>query len=133
MKNYELAYLINPNLPAEEIKTLSEKMAGFVSDLGGMVMSNIEPEKRKLGYPIKKKIEAFLASLNFSLSPEKIKDLKEKILSEKEVLRYIIVAKMKESKKVRKIRKPQPMEKNPSADGKVEIEKINEKIDEILS
>ncbi|KPJ55422.1 hypothetical protein AMJ47_00990 [Parcubacteria bacterium DG_72] len=136
MKNYELVYLISPDLAAAEAKALSEKIAGFISELEGIVLNNADPERRNLAYSIKKKLEASLVSLEFSLLPEKIKNLKEKIISEKQILRHIIVTKTKEGK----IRKPadrQPAKKEEGViikekEKKVEIEKINEKIDEIL-
>ena len=133
MKNYELAYLISPDLSTAEAKAFSEKIAGFISELEGLVLNDVSPERRKLAYLINKKIEAFLVSLEFSLLPEKIKDLKEKIVSEKQILRHIIVTKAKEkikAKKVRQIVKEEPTVKEKEK--KVEIEKIGEKIDEIL-
>jgi ribosomal protein S6 len=132
MKNYELAYLISSDLSTEEAKSLSEKMAGFVSELQGTIKNNAEPEKRKLGYPIKKKAEAFLASLEFAILPEKIIGLKEKILSEKQIIRSMIIAKPKENQKKKKTRQPQPAEKNAPVGEKVEIENMDKKIDEIL-
>ncbi len=131
MKNYELVYLITPDLSATEAKTLSEKVSGFIPELEGLVLNSSDLERRKLAYLINKKMEAFLVSLEFSLLPEKIKDLKKKIISEKQILRYIIVTKIQRKekpKKVRKIEKEEPTVKEK----KVEIEKINEKIDEIL-
>jgi ribosomal protein S6 len=136
MKNYELAYIITPDLSAEEAKTLSEKMAGFVSELSGAVLHNADPEKRKLGYPIKGKIEAWLASLEFSLLPEKTIELKKKVISENQILRHLMVAKAKKRikpKKIRQLADREPKEKKEgAAEEKVDIEKINEKIDEIL-
>ncbi len=137
MKNYELAYLITPNLSDTEAKTLSEKITGFIPELGGITLNNPNLEKRKLAYPINKKIEAFLVSLEFSLLPEKIKDLEKKIISENQVLRHIIVTKAKEKKRIKKTRKPidslvEKKEEDMTKEKKVEIEKISEKIDEIL-
>jgi len=134
MKNYELAYLISPDLSAKEAGDLSEKIASFVLELGGTVLNNTNPEKRKLGYSIKRKQEAFLGSLEFSILPEKINDFKKKIFSEKQILRHIIIVKAKERKMPEKIRRSAERQKilTDEKEKKVEIEKINEKIDEIL-
>ena len=67
MKNYELAYLITPDLSGTEAKTLSEKISGFVPELEGIILTNSEPDKRRLAYLIDEKIEAFLVYLDFSL------------------------------------------------------------------
>lgn len=133
MKNYELVCLISPDLSAEEANALSEKIVGFIPDLKGLVLNNPEPERKKLSYAINKKLEAFLVSLEFSLLPEKIKELKQNISSEKQILRHIIVAKATERKKAKKVRQlPKEKAIAKEKEKKVEIEKINEKIDEIL-
>ena len=137
MKKYELAYLITPDLSATEAKALSEKILGLIPELEGVVLASPEPDKRKLAYPINEKIEAFLVSLEFSLSPEKIKDLEKKIISANQVLRHIIITKAKERKEIKKPRKSidslvEKKEESTNKEKKVDIDKIDEKIDEIL-
>jgi len=126
MKYYELIYLISSDLDEKEAKDLSEKVAGFVTELTGIIKSNSEPERKDLGYPINKKLEAFLASLNFSLEPERVADLKKKVEIEKEILRYLVITKKEEKKR------PEKIERKEVKDKKVDLEKIDEKIDEIL-
>jgi len=126
MKHYELVYLISPDLSSDQARALAEKTAGFINELSGLSEKITEPETKKLAYPIKKKQTAHIVCLSFSLSAERVKDLDEKIKSENEILRYMILEKKKEKlpKEKRMIEKPK--------EKKVEIEKMDKKIDEIL-
>lgn len=127
MKSYELTYLISPDHTEEETKNLSEKIANFITELSGLIKTNHNPSRTKLAYLINGKREAFLNSIEFSLNPEKIKDLKNK-MKMGEIIRYVIVIKAKERKAP--LKKPRVAEK--SKEQKVEIENMDKKIDEIL-
>ena len=93
MKHYELTCLISPDLSDEEQKVLSKKITGFISEEEGSLEKITEPYKKKLGYFIKKRKEAFLVSLNFHLDPGKLKNLEKKIKVEKQIIRYFILFK----------------------------------------
>jgi len=129
MKYYELTYLITPDLSEKDLEELLNKIPNIITGFSGIVEKIQKSEKIKLGYPINKKNGAFLASLDFSLNQEKIKELEEKIKSEKAILKYLIINKKRGGFSAKKERR-KPVEKNKEE--KVEIEKINETIDEIL-
>jgi len=151
MKNYQLTYLISPDLSEEELKNLSEKIKNFIQEETGTLEKITEPSKRELGYPIKKKGEAFLATLNFSFqptadqpkagNPEKLGNLENKLKSEKQILRYLILTKKtireRPERIIRKevlpgIKKPLEVTKKVTPPKKVELKEIDKKIEEIL-
>jgi small subunit ribosomal protein S6 len=141
MKKYELTYLISPELSELEINSLSQKVVSFIEEEKGKIDKKEEPAKRKLGYPIKTKNEAFLVCLDFSSDPEKITDLDKKIQSENQILRHIIIIKEKIKEIPFKHRfKPmidqsqtdEPTAHQPKAE-KVELKEIDKKIEEILN
>jgi len=131
MKNYELIYLISPELSEEELKSLSNKMVGFIQEQGGVLKKTTEASKKKLGYGIKKKQEAFLITLNFSSNPEKLENLKKKLKTENQILRYMILNKDL-SEKILRPRRTIPELKTKESE-KVELKEIDKKIEEILS
>lgn len=138
-KRYELTYLITPDLTEEEIKNLIDKISGFILKLSGTIEKTTGPERRKLAYLVKNKKDAFLASLIFSLSQDKIKEFFKIIEKENSILRYIIIIlKNKDKEGLRRKKRVKPEDKptkeilREDKDKKVEIEKIDEKIDEIL-
>jgi len=142
MKNYELTCLISPDLSEEELKNLSAKTNSFIQEETGVLEKVSEPLKKRLGYPIKGKAGAFSVSLNFSLDPEKLKNLEKKLKSENQILRYIILIKTvgKEvlPRKKRLFKMPQKITEpsEPAAHRpkvkKVELKEIDKKIEEIL-
>jgi len=140
MKQYELSYLITPELSESEINNLSQKVLGFIEEEKGRINKKEEPIKRKLGYPIKSKNEAFLICLDFFLEPEKINDLEKKIQAENQILRDIIITKEKIKEAPLK-RRFKPVSNIPEAgqpmvdylkNKKVELKEIDKKIEEIL-
>lgn len=129
MKLYELTYLISPELSEEELKVLQEKINSFIQEEGG-ILNKIDFSSKKilLSYPIRKKRESFLASLNFCLEPEKIENLEKKLKAEKSLLRYLILTKKIQKKVSVSIPKKLTKGRKP----KVELKELEKKLDEIL-
>lgn len=133
MKLYELTYLISSDLSAEEIKSFPEKINSLIREEGGILSTTLSLVKIPLAYPMEKKTSAFLSTLSFQLSQEKLAGLEKRLKSEGQILRYFILAKPvpkiitgspPSRVRVRKIvRKPKP---------KVELKEIEKKLEEIL-
>ena len=51
-KTYEIAYLINADLPEDEAFGVAGKVTGFIQDVHGVVGRIEEPKKRRLTYPL---------------------------------------------------------------------------------
>lgn len=130
MKFYELTYLINPDLSEEELRSISEKIINLLKEKGGVIHHSNNTIKKVLGYPIKDKNTAYLVSIDFSLEPEKTDGLKQKISKEKEILRFLLMAKKPPKEEKKKV-KPAP-EKAPKEEKKVELKELDQKLDEIL-
>ena len=137
-KSYELTCLISPDLSTQDLNSLSLRIKDFISQEKGVLEKETNPTKQNLGYPIKGKGEAFLLNLTFILNPEGLEKLEKELKEKKEILRYIILIK----KPVKEI--PIKIRKKPEKDfaekreetkqsEKVELEKIDEKIEEILN
>ncbi len=128
MKFYELTYLTTPDLSEENLKNLIEKISSFISEQSGILSKSTKATKKKLGYEIKKKKEAFLVSLDFSLKPENLKSLKDKLNSENQILRHLINNAETPTKEI-SIKTPR-IEK--TKEKKVDLKDIDKKIDQIL-
>jgi ribosomal protein S6 len=129
MKDYELTYLIKTDVAGEEIKSLLEKISDLIKSQEGIIKRATEASKKKLGYQIKRKTEAYLVSIDFSLNPDNLKNLENIIKEQKEILRHIIVVKEKE-----RIITPRSIESTTTKkiEKKTDLEDIDEKIEEIL-
>lgn len=147
MKNYELAYLLNPNLKEEEILQWKENLKNIiVSELGGEFKKEINVKKRKLAYLIKKQSFAYFGSIYFLLSPNKVELFEEKIKTDKNILRYLLlhIDKRKQKELLRKekdaLERVFSTDKNKEQEPIIEIlgkpkvglEELDKKIEEIL-
>ena len=143
MKHYQLTYLISPEISEKDLKDFPEKINSFLKEEEGILQERENPIRKKLGYPIKIKGEggirkrisqAFFASLNFQLNPEKLENLEKKLKGESKILRYLILSKPLPPKKERVEKIPaktiSKIPKKPKK--KVELKEIERKLDEIL-
>lgn len=153
MKTYELSYIISPNLKIEEATGLSSELSALIQKEGGLIMKETVPNPRTLAYQIKKQGAGFQVNLEFSLEPEKLRTVKEKITKDEKILRHMLVC--KKAPRREKERKERPAktavfsstlsktaeagaplgtdeEKTKKSDKKVELKDIEEKLEEIL-
>ena len=140
MKNYELTYLITPVFPEEEAMAFQGKITSFIQEEGGILTEEGILVRRKLAYPIKKQLQAYLASLTFQMSPGKTASLEKKLKAEKEILRYLLIIKVLVRKTPQRIRRfvripgitPEAKEVVPPKENKVELKEFEKKLEEIL-
>ena len=86
MKNYELTYIVSPDISDQELEILTAKVTDSIREETGSVEKTSMPSKIKLGYLIKKKAEAFLISSYFSLDQDKIANLEKKLKEQNDIL-----------------------------------------------
>jgi ribosomal protein S6 len=138
MKFYELTYLLSPKLEGEEVKSFSEKITSFIRGKGGILEKESLKDsviKRKLASPIKKEAEAYLNTLSFYSLPQEIEELKARLDSENQILRYFILAKksLPEAKAAKVLpRVPKIKKEAKPAPEKVDLKEIEQKLEEIL-
>lgn len=131
MNYYELTCLISPELSQDQLNSFQEEIINFLQEKKGILVKSETPIKKVLGYPIKKKGQAFLVTFQFQLNPEELKNLEKNLKKNSQILRYILLKKKiskatKVAKKVPRI--PKKVAKKP----KVELKEIEEKLKEIL-
>ncbi len=132
--------MISPDLSEEEIREFQGKITSLIKEEGGILDESRIPVRKRLAYKIKKQDFAFLASLNFQMSPEGLVNLEKKLKAEDQILRLLIIIKKPTKffkERVRKFRaQPElvPGEKrvHTEKEKKVELEEIEKKLEEIL-
>lgn len=90
-KNYEIAYLLSPSVPEEEVLTRAGKISALIEEQKGVTRHLQQPRKHRLSYAIKKERNAYFGWTTFRLMPEHIAGLEKKLKSESSLLRYLIV------------------------------------------
>ncbi len=147
MKNYQLTYLISPELSEEEAAKLSEQIVSFIQEREGTLDKSPQTIKKKLGQPIKNKTTAYSIVLNFHLKPEKIIEIEKNLKNEPGILRHLISKAptqkiVKERELTAKFFKKAPATKLKSGEQftgplpqerkKVGLKEIEKKLEEIL-
>lgn len=108
MQLYEITFLISPDLSEQQAQNFfiaKEKEIGGPSQ----IISQEQPKRIGLYYPIKKQKSAYLASIKFETEPEKAIEIKKAIEENNDILRFLIVKAEKElPPRAKSIRKPKP-------------------------
>ena len=144
MKNYYLSYLVSSEIGDDERTRFSQNIASLIQEQGGILEKQDILKEKRLGYAIKKQDRALLGFLFFSMEPQKLEILKNKLKKNEKILRFMLtLQKIKQAKPARdSFRRPvKSFIKKPAAgkglEGKdalpkVELKEIEKKLDEIL-
>lgn len=147
VRSYEIAYLINPDIPEDEVFGQAGKITGFLQDALGVVGRIEEPKKRHLAYPIKKFRDAYFGWTTFTIAAEKIAEIETRLEPEKNLLRYLMVEEVKRPVYEFRPRSPRPARRAPpprleavkpfvpaapKEEDQAKIEELDKQLEEIL-
>lgn len=93
MRNYELAYIADPDLDDEQIKSLEERIQSWIEAASGKTVNIDRWGKKKLAYPIRKQSEGYYVIMDTEMPPEAGRSLEQNLRLSEQVLRYLITAK----------------------------------------
>lgn len=147
VKSYEIAYLINPGIPEDEVFGVAGKITGSIQDAHGLVGRIEEPKKRHLAYPIQKSPEAYFGWTTFTIAPERTAEIEKRLKAEKDILRYLLVEEVKRPLYEFRPRPPHPVRRAPAPrleavkafvpaapkeEDQAKIEELDKQLEEIL-
>lgn len=93
MREYELVFIVNPDLDENALNEVINRVKGWITDGNGEVSKVDLWGKRKLAYAIRKQTEGYYVLLNINM-PSKVGTTLERNLRLLEpVLRFLLVAK----------------------------------------
>ena len=93
MNQYEVLYIIVPELDEEAIRASIDKFKGIVESNGGEVVSVDEWGKKKLAYAIDYKTEGYYVLMSFNSAPEFPPELERNMKNDEAILRYLVTRK----------------------------------------
>ena len=93
MKNYELMVVFKPNLDAEEVNSVVEKLSSTVSEMGGKVESVDKTGRKKLAYEIQNFRDGFFVTSKISLPESNVAEFKRQLKLNDNILRTMFLAK----------------------------------------
>jgi len=91
MREYEIIYLLKPDLPADATKALLEKVAEIVQKLKGHVLVKVDWGKRRLAYRIEKVKQAQYFYMLFLDEGTAVAEIERVLKYDDRVLRFLTV------------------------------------------
>jgi small subunit ribosomal protein S6 len=90
MRNYELAYIVDPDQDEQSLEALEERVKGWVVSAGGNVGKVDRWGKRRLAYPLNKQTEGFYFILSTEMPPGAGAMIERDLQLSEPILRYMI-------------------------------------------
>ena len=91
MRNYELGFVIHPEVEQSDVTQAVDKVGQYVLAGGGEVTSVDVYGRRVLAYPIRKQKEGTYVFLHAQLDPQAIQELERNLKLDEEILRYLLI------------------------------------------
>lgn len=91
MKNYELMAIFKPNLDAEEVDKVIEKIGDVIIEFGGSVVSIDKTGRKKLAYDIQNFRDGFFSTIVLALPADKVAEFKRQLRLNDSILRTMFV------------------------------------------
>ena len=93
MNQYEVLYVITPELDDEANQSVQDKFAKIITDNGGEIEKTDVWGKRRLAYAIDYKTEGFYVLVNLSANPELPRELERNLRNDERIMRYMVTRK----------------------------------------
>jgi small subunit ribosomal protein S6 len=97
MRNYEVVFVIKPDLEAEATAAIVEKFTQLIADQGGEVTGLTQWGKKRLAYEVRKYREGYYVLAEFKGTPAVAQELERVLKITEEVLRYLITRREQEA------------------------------------
>lgn len=91
MRDYEIVYVIRPDLSDEDRLAKVERIHALVEENGGEVGKTEDWGKRVLAYEISHYADGFYGLSEFRLPPDGVKKIEDRLNIDEQILRYQIV------------------------------------------
>lgn len=95
MRDYELVFVVSPEVGEKETSDTVDRISKFITDQGGSVTNHEQWGMLRLAYPIKKFYEGNYFFTEFTIGPHEALELETTVSSSQEILRHLLVKKDK--------------------------------------
>jgi small subunit ribosomal protein S6 len=93
MRRYESVWVVNGDLPDEEVKSAIDKFSRIISSQGGTLVGLEEWGRRKLSYKVQSTIRGYYVLADFAGSSETVKELERNYRIDDRIIRYLTTKK----------------------------------------
>jgi len=91
LREYELMYLLTPELPEDEMTAATERVSSLITNRGGEITKVDTWGRRRLPHPIRRHSDGYYTVLRFNFEPGQTVELDRNLRLTEQVLRHIIV------------------------------------------
>ncbi len=95
MCDYELVAIVSPDASNDTVAGKLERVSQLITERQGVVDETQHWGKKRLAYPIKKYIEGNYSLVRFKLEPAYIREVREVLEDDLDVLRYLVIKRSK--------------------------------------
>lgn len=88
---YELVYILQPDMDEQEIVAINERVEQAVTSSNGAMTTTELWGRRTLAYPIKKRFEGQYVMQRFAMDPDKVPDIERVLRFNENVMRYLVL------------------------------------------
>jgi small subunit ribosomal protein S6 len=92
MRNYEIAYIADPDLDEQGLADLQTKIIGWIEAAGGKSGQVESWGRRRLAYPIKKKTDGYYVFVQAEMPADGPFQVERDIRLSEQVIRYMLTA-----------------------------------------
>jgi small subunit ribosomal protein S6 len=89
MRRYESVWVVNGDLPDEEVKSAIDKFSRIITSQGGTLIGLEEWGRRKLAYKIQGTYRGYYVLADFAGTPDTIKELERNYRIDDRIIRYL--------------------------------------------
>ena len=104
MRKYEIMFIVDPNLPEDEIDQLNAQVESLIAEGGGTVLETEKMGRKRLAYEVERRTEGFYVLLVVEATGEILSEVERRFRVMDNVLRYLTVRVDETEKKLEKIR-----------------------------
>ncbi|MDN5326320.1 MAG: small subunit ribosomal protein [Moorella sp. (in: firmicutes)] len=90
MRNYEVVFVIRPDLEAEATTAVVEKFTQLITGQGGQVARVDQWGKKRMAYEVRKYREGYYVLVEFKGTPAVAQELERVLKISDDVIRYLI-------------------------------------------
>jgi small subunit ribosomal protein S6 len=91
MRDYELTFVVRPDVEDAVLTALLDKVKGLITAAGGQGLQLESWGRRTLAFPIKKITEGQYFFIRVQLSPQAIRELERNLQLTEQILRFLFV------------------------------------------
>lgn len=89
-RDYELAFILNPEVNEEEVRTIQDRIEQIVATYGGQIVKVNQWGRRRLAYPIERHRDGLYTFIDMILTPETVAEIERMLKVSEIVLRHMV-------------------------------------------